>query len=175
MPPRHGWFPGASKFKHRTSEIEDEGTRHPGSGLQVHPRRYRPPRPGERFIGANGSGKSNLLEAIGTLSAAAAGRVDDEAIIRRGVRAGLPRLFKTSFSATRIPPYRSWSQRLGCRIYGDAAEPTRRARTRVDFKSEALESNGAVHIKRGPRNKAARNIDDTAGLAALKRVGDGSG
>lgn len=56
------------------------------------------------FIGANGSGKSNLLEAIGTLSAAAAGRVDDEAIIRRGVRAGLPRLFKTSFSATRIPP-----------------------------------------------------------------------
>lgn len=46
----------------------------------------------------------------------------------------------------------------------DAPEPA------WTFKSEALESNGAVHIKRGPRNKAARNIDDTAGLAALKRV-----
>ncbi len=30
------------------------------------------------FIGANGSGKSNLLEAIGVLGAAANGRVDDE-------------------------------------------------------------------------------------------------
>ena len=29
------------------------------------------------FIGANGTGKSNVLEAIGILSAAAAGRVDD--------------------------------------------------------------------------------------------------
>ena len=29
------------------------------------------------FIGANGSGKSNLLEAIGVLGAAASGRVDD--------------------------------------------------------------------------------------------------
>lgn len=41
------------------------------------------------FIGANGVGKSNILEAIGILGAAASGRVDDEAIARRGVRAGL--------------------------------------------------------------------------------------
>jgi hypothetical protein len=38
------------------------------------------------FIGANGSGKSNLLEAIGLLAAAAFGRVDEESIVRRGVR-----------------------------------------------------------------------------------------
>ncbi len=57
------------------------------------------------FIGANGVGKSNVLEALGVLGAAAAGRVDDEAIIRRGVRAGLPRLFKTSFAGTQIPPH----------------------------------------------------------------------
>jgi predicted ATPase len=44
------------------------------------------------FVGANGSGKSNLLEAVGVLSAAANGRVDDEALMRRGVRPGLPRL-----------------------------------------------------------------------------------
>jgi hypothetical protein len=57
------------------------------------------------FIGANGVGKSIVLEAIGVLSAAASGRLDDEAIIRRGVRAGLPRLFKTSFAGTQIPPH----------------------------------------------------------------------
>jgi predicted ATPase len=40
------------------------------------------------FVGANGSGKSNLLEAIGVLGAAAFGRVDDESLLRRGVRPG---------------------------------------------------------------------------------------
>ena len=53
------------------------------------------------FIGANGSGKSNLLEAVGVLSAAVAGRVDDEALMRRGVRPGLPKLFKCAFPGRR--------------------------------------------------------------------------
>lgn len=57
------------------------------------------------FIGANGVGKSNVLEALGIIGAAASGRVDDEAIIRRGVRAGLPRLYKTSFADRQIPPH----------------------------------------------------------------------
>ena len=48
------------------------------------------------FIGANGSGKSNLLEALGLLSAAANGRVDDQELLRRGVRPGTPTLYKTS-------------------------------------------------------------------------------
>jgi predicted ATPase len=49
------------------------------------------------FIGANGSGKSNLLEAVGVLGAAAFGRVEDETLLRRGVRPGVPRLYKTAF------------------------------------------------------------------------------
>lgn len=49
------------------------------------------------FIGANGSGKSNLLEAVGVIGAAAFGRVDDETLLRRGVRPGVPRLYKTAF------------------------------------------------------------------------------
>ena len=40
------------------------------------------------FIGANGSGKSNLLEAFGVLAAAASGRVDNESLVRRGCRPG---------------------------------------------------------------------------------------
>src|SRR5229473_6554417 len=55
------------------------------------------------FIGANGSGKSNLLEAIGVLGAAANGRVDDEALLRRGVRPGLPALYKSSFKGSKQP------------------------------------------------------------------------
>ncbi|WP_395734769.1 AAA family ATPase [Prosthecobacter sp.] len=39
------------------------------------------------FIGANGSGKSNLLEALAVLSAAASGRVDQSTLVWRGCRA----------------------------------------------------------------------------------------
>lgn len=56
------------------------------------------------LIGANGSGKSNILEAIGVLSAAANGRVDDESLMRRGVRVGTPSLFKSSFETAKTSP-----------------------------------------------------------------------
>jgi predicted ATPase len=39
------------------------------------------------FIGANGSGKSNLLEALAVLSAAASGKVDQSTLVYRGCRA----------------------------------------------------------------------------------------
>lgn len=55
------------------------------------------------FIGANGVGKSNLLEALGVLGAAANGVVDDESLLRRGVRAGVPKLYKSSFASGRTP------------------------------------------------------------------------
>lgn len=51
------------------------------------------------FIGANGSGKSNLLEALGVLSAAADGKVDDQSLLARGVRPGVPQLYKSAFPA----------------------------------------------------------------------------
>lgn len=50
------------------------------------------------LVGANGSGKTNLLEAIGLLGCAASGRVNDDAFRARGVRPGTPALFKTAFA-----------------------------------------------------------------------------
>lgn len=55
------------------------------------------------FIGANGSGKSVVLEAIGVLGAAADGRVDDASLLRRGVRPGVPALYKNAFAKDAIP------------------------------------------------------------------------
>ena len=54
------------------------------------------------FVGANGSGKSNLLEAIGVLSAAADGKVNDQTLLQRGVRPGVPKLYKSAFPSTRV-------------------------------------------------------------------------
>ncbi|THF84415.1 AAA family ATPase [Cohnella fermenti] len=50
------------------------------------------------MVGANGVGKSALLEAVGILSAAVSGEVGDESLLRRGVRLGTPELYKSSFS-----------------------------------------------------------------------------
>ncbi len=55
------------------------------------------------FIGANGSGKTNLMEAIGLLSAAASGQIDDQALLRRGVRPGTPSLYRSSFREAKAP------------------------------------------------------------------------
>lgn len=52
------------------------------------------------FVGANGSGKTNLLEALGVLSAAVAGPVDDQALLRRGVRLSPTHLYQSSFQQT---------------------------------------------------------------------------
>ncbi len=50
------------------------------------------------FVGANGSGKTNLLEAVGFLGAATDERLDDQALLRRGVRISPPSLYQSSFN-----------------------------------------------------------------------------
>jgi len=120
------------------------------------------------LIGANGVGKSNVLEAIGILGAAANGRVDDEAILRRGVRPGLPRLYKTSFASGRIPPHITLSAEFGsAAAYQvsllnplDAPEPA------WSFKTETLTDGANSVVSRGVRG----NLSPTAGLSALKVV-----
>lgn len=124
------------------------------------------------FIGANGVGKSNVLEAIGVLGAAAGGRVDDESIIRRGVRAGLPRLFKTSFASGQIPPHIL----LEAKGEPDAIyrlsllNPLGKPEPAWSFKSEFLSSRAIPIIGRRPPDKKKLNLDEFAGLAALKIV-----
>jgi energy-coupling factor transporter ATP-binding protein EcfA2 len=51
------------------------------------------------FIGANGSGKSNLLEAVGVLGACVFGSVEPESLKYRGVRLGIPESYKSSFKS----------------------------------------------------------------------------
>ena len=49
------------------------------------------------FIGANGSGKSSVLEAIGVLSAAMTDRVNAVSLQRKGVRLSTSALYKSKF------------------------------------------------------------------------------
>lgn len=123
------------------------------------------------FIGANGAGKSNVLEALGVLGAAADGRVDDEHIVRNGVRAGLPRLFKTSFARERIPPHitleATGEPTAAFRV--SLLNPLDKPRPAWSFKTEFLSSGETEVVSRGVRGDK-ENLDETRGLSALKVV-----
>lgn len=122
------------------------------------------------FIGANGVGKSNILEAIGVLGAAASGKVDDESLIRRGVRAGLPRLYKTSFEASRTPPHITLSatgaHREEFRV--GLLNPLENPNPAWDFKIEYLSDGARDVVSRGVKTNI--NLAANAGLSALKAV-----
>ena len=53
------------------------------------------------FIGANGSGKSSILEALGVLSAAMTDRINTNSLQRKGVRLSASSLYKSKFSSIR--------------------------------------------------------------------------
>jgi len=55
------------------------------------------------FIGANGSGKSNILEAIALQSAAAQNKLDNEFLASRGIRVTEPRFMRAAFDEEGAP------------------------------------------------------------------------
>jgi predicted ATPase len=121
------------------------------------------------FVGANGGGKSNLLEAIGVLGAAANGRVDDEALLRRGVRPGVPALYKSSFHNTRTrPSIRLEAKSSHAEFAVELNNPIREATPAWQFKNEILRENGTVLVGRSPASY--EGFDSQRGLAALKAV-----
>ena len=124
------------------------------------------------FIGANGSGKSNLLEALGVLSAAADGKVDDQALLARGVRPGLPALYKTAFPARpggRIPPHLHFGARSGQARYEISLHnPLKDPAPAWRFKTERWAADDDVLVGRLPVQATRTNPE--RGLAALKAV-----
>jgi len=56
------------------------------------------------LIGANGSGKSSVLEAIGAMSAAMTDRVNSNSLQRKGVRLSTSQLYKSKFLDIRKEP-----------------------------------------------------------------------
>ena len=124
------------------------------------------------FIGANGSGKSNLLEALGILSAAADGKVDDQALLARGVRPGLPALYKSGFparSGKKIPPHLHFGARSNQAGYEvDLYNPLDDPAPAWRFKRESWEDDDDKLVGRSHLKKTETNPE--RGLAALKAV-----
>ena len=131
------------------------------------------------FIGANGSGKSNLLEALGILSAAADGKVDDQALLARGVRLGAPKRYKSAFPAQpgkRIPAHLSFevcgssqAEYKVC-LWNNLKDPD----PAWTFKTESWKEKGGRLVGRSPasKEKTDEKLDRNRqrGFAALKAV-----
>ena len=123
------------------------------------------------FIGANGSGKSNLLEAIGVLSAAADGKVTDQTLMQRGVRPGVPKLYKSAFPSSDRPQLShislsaaSWEAHYDVSLNNPLNDPSPAWR----FKTELFEGGSVKVVSRGPAMRDNPNTEN--GLAALRAV-----
>ncbi len=124
------------------------------------------------FVGANGSGKSNLLEALGVLAAAADGKVDDQALLARGVRPGLPALYKSAFPAE---PRKKTPSRLHFGVHTAQARyeaslhnPSKDPAPAWRFETEVWEDGDDRLVCRSRGQKTKKNPE--RGLAALKAV-----
>ena len=122
------------------------------------------------FIGANGSGKSNFLEGIGILSAAAAGKVDDAALLRRGVRPGVPRLYKSAFPRKdRHPSHILCGANNGKAKYEVTLHnPLKDPKPAWRFKTERWQHGSRRLVGRSPAT--LKELNPEQGLAALKAV-----
>lgn len=123
------------------------------------------------FIGANGSGKSNLLEALGVLGAAAFGRVDDETLLRRGVRPGVPRLYKTAFPHQSSVPHIGFGANTGTGASFEVTlwNPLDNPSPAWRFKTENLRREKGDQVVTRTTTSAGKHNQEQ-GLAALKVV-----
>lgn len=105
------------------------------------------------FIGVNGTGKSNVLEALGLLASALSRGLEGDALEGRGVRFSLPQLFKSSFKNTDLTPtFRLEAEfefgRYNCSIRAGAT------RSSLEFHSEELFDGIHKVFGRGPNGSS---------------------
>lgn len=123
------------------------------------------------FVGGNGSGKSNLLEAIGVLSAAAEGRVEDGPLLLRGVRPGVPKLYKSAFDdGKHLPKFIDFSAESAQASYRVTLHnPLKDPSPAWKYQSESLrEQQGGNQQTLVARASDSKNAE--RGLAALEAV-----
>jgi predicted ATPase len=98
------------------------------------------------FVGPNGCGKSALLEALGVLSATVGGQVEEMTLRARGVRPGVPALYKSSFKKS--PYHRLFitlrAANADCSYEVGLNNPVNKPTPAWEIKTESLRRHGDV-------------------------------
>ena len=115
------------------------------------------------FIGINGAGKSNLLEAIGLYSACLGRGIDASILSSKGVRLSAPHIFRSSFKNQPAPDAISLSGSVAGIEYSASLRPKARS-SQLAFSSESLEEGG--------RRIFSRSLT-SARIERVKNEGDG--
>lgn len=110
------------------------------------------------FIGGNGSGKSNILEAIGLVSACFDRGLGDSDLDRKGMRLTPPELMKSSFKREELPKTLELEAKFEegvsyrCQLQSSEREPLLR------FFSERAEVHGRLVFGRSNRGASAAGV-----------------
>lgn len=125
------------------------------------------------FIGGNGVGKSNVLEAIGILSACFGADISANELEKKGVRLSVPTLFKSAFKNHAFRSNFDLSASWDNGIKYDASISAGNASDELNFFSEHLllnnekiygRSNHGFSIKGGVDKRLIQDLKKTRGL-----------
>lgn len=128
------------------------------------------------LVGPNGAGKSNLLEAVGILGAATAGRVDDLALLRRGVRPGVPELYKSAFAGMKLNNFVKLSAftRSGAGYSATITNPIGSPKPWWTYSHEHVKTARETLASRGPRGTQlfgeSKKVANNQSVASLVRA-----
>jgi hypothetical protein len=122
------------------------------------------------FIGGNGSGKSNLLEAIGVMSAALSRGISDSDFGRKGVRITPPALMKSAFKGLELPKSLRLRATLGSNVEYYCALTSSTQDSSLGFQHESCTVNERKIFGRSPNGASAcgqtlsRSVDKYRGI-----------
>ena len=104
------------------------------------------------LIGANGSGKSNILEAIALASAAAQDKLDNEFLISRGIRVTETRFMRSAFGKLPRPAksFRSHFKKTMSRPSGRFSRPATPSRSRLRETTKSRSIANCLRTRRRP-------------------------
>ena len=109
------------------------------------------------FIGANGSGKSNLLEAVGLYAACLGRGIDRDILSSKGVRLSAARIFKSSFKKKPTPALIQLNGSIDGVEYV-ASLRTKANTSQLEFYSESLvEGDTRVFVRTRTASSMARS------------------
>ena len=122
------------------------------------------------FIGGNGVGKSNLLEAVGLASACLGRGLGDSDIGSKGLRVTPPELMKSSFKNDALPKTLELEATFSCNVRYKAVLQSRENDPLLRFFSEASYLDGHKIFGRSNRGASAtgashpNRLDNTRGI-----------
>lgn len=124
------------------------------------------------FIGANGSGKSNILEAIGIASSCFSRGLSDSDIGSKGMRLTPPELMKSSFKGDSLPKTFEIRVELEKGIRYRAVLTSKPTDPLLRFFSESAEANGKKLFGRSYRGASATGVSHADRLDPNRGIWD---